>query len=204
MVSRCEIGSGTGTQLSYRHPNFTSTYCGLMSIQHCVLNVKVLVGTFNQEKALLRTFSVIVKTLPMVRLEGYTAGAFIKADADSVPNVFLQFQQYGGGWRAQHNKMDNSLINHESCSCYNYKIYICYHRSHNKLFLEPFRLSVVSRSKSNVVFLCSFYQIYRVQFPFTLERTLSFKQFKTNVNRKQRSGFGFTKTSVSETICNSR
>ena len=102
--------------------------------------------------ALVGAFSVIVKTLPKFGLQGYTAGPFTNADADSLPNVFLQFQQY-----SQHSKMDNSLINHKSCSCYNYKIYICYHRSHNKLFLEPFRLSVMSRSRSNVVCLCSFY-----------------------------------------------
>ena len=32
-----------------------------MPVQHSVLNVKVLVGTFNQEKALVGAFSVIVK-----------------------------------------------------------------------------------------------------------------------------------------------
>ena len=34
-----------------------------------VLNVKALEGTFNQEKALVGAFSVIVKTLPMIRLQ---------------------------------------------------------------------------------------------------------------------------------------
>ena len=34
-----------------------------------VLNVKALEGTFNQEKALVGAFSVIDKTLPMVRLQ---------------------------------------------------------------------------------------------------------------------------------------
>ena len=33
-----------------------------------VLNVKALVGTFNQEKALVGAFSMIVKTLPINRL----------------------------------------------------------------------------------------------------------------------------------------
>ena len=43
---------------------FTSTYSRLMplQLQHSVLNVKALVGTFNQEKALVGAFSVIVKT----------------------------------------------------------------------------------------------------------------------------------------------
>ena len=36
-----------------------------------VLNVKVLVGAFNQKKALEGAFSVIVKTSPMVRLKLY-------------------------------------------------------------------------------------------------------------------------------------
>ena len=40
-----------------------STYHGLTSVKHGVLNVKAVVGTFNQEKA------VIVKTSPMVRLQ---------------------------------------------------------------------------------------------------------------------------------------
>ena len=34
---------------------------GSMPVQHSVLNVKVLVGAFNQEKALVGAFSVIVK-----------------------------------------------------------------------------------------------------------------------------------------------
>ena len=33
-----------------------------MSVYHSVLNVKALVGAFNQEKALVGAFSVIVKT----------------------------------------------------------------------------------------------------------------------------------------------
>ena len=33
-----------------------------MSVQYSVLNVKALVGAFNQEKALVGAFSVIVKT----------------------------------------------------------------------------------------------------------------------------------------------
>ena len=36
-----------------------------------VLNVKVLVGAFNQEKALVGVFSVIVKTLMMLSLQLY-------------------------------------------------------------------------------------------------------------------------------------
>ena len=47
--------------------------------------------------ALVGAFSVIVKTLPRFGLQGYTAGSFTNADADSVANVFLQFQQYCGG-----------------------------------------------------------------------------------------------------------
>ena len=43
---------------------------GLFSI-NSFLNVKALVGTFNQ-KALVGAFSVIVKTLPMVRLQLYS------------------------------------------------------------------------------------------------------------------------------------
>ena len=38
-----------------------STYRGLMPSYHSVLNVKALVGTFNQEKALAGASSVIVK-----------------------------------------------------------------------------------------------------------------------------------------------
>ena len=34
-----------------------------------VINVKALVGTFNQEKALVGAFSMIVKTLPIVCLQ---------------------------------------------------------------------------------------------------------------------------------------
>ena len=45
-----------------RRPNFTSTYRELMPIWHCVLNVKALVGDFNQEKALLGAFSVITNS----------------------------------------------------------------------------------------------------------------------------------------------
>ena len=49
-----------------QHPNFMSTYGGVNAhLALClssVLNVKVLVGTFNQEKALVGAFSVIVKT----------------------------------------------------------------------------------------------------------------------------------------------
>ena len=38
-----------------------STYHGLTSVYNSVLNVKALVGAFNQEKALVGAFSVIVK-----------------------------------------------------------------------------------------------------------------------------------------------
>ena len=48
------------------HPNFMSTYRGVNTrLAWClnsVLNVKTLVGAFNQEKALVGAFSVIVKT----------------------------------------------------------------------------------------------------------------------------------------------
>ena len=50
-----------------RHPFFMST-C-LRPSENSVFNVKVLVGTFNQEKAQVGDFSVIMKTLPMVRLQ---------------------------------------------------------------------------------------------------------------------------------------
>ena len=47
-------------------PNFTSTYRGVNAgLAYClnsVLNVKAAVGAFNQEKALVGAFSVIVKT----------------------------------------------------------------------------------------------------------------------------------------------
>ena len=44
----------------------------LTSIKHSVLNVKALVGAFNQEKALVGAFSVIVQ--PVVEpMEHYTA-----------------------------------------------------------------------------------------------------------------------------------
>ena len=56
-------------------PNFASTYRGvnarLAQCLNSVLNVKALVGAFNQEKVLVGAFSVIVKTLPMVRLKLY-------------------------------------------------------------------------------------------------------------------------------------
>ena len=37
-------------------------YVGTTSVKHSVLNVKALVGAFNQEKALIGAFSMIVKT----------------------------------------------------------------------------------------------------------------------------------------------
>ena len=49
--------------LLHLRPNFTSTYRGvnvrLAKCLNSVLNVKVLVGAFNQEKALIVAFSVI-------------------------------------------------------------------------------------------------------------------------------------------------
>ena len=39
----------------HQQPNFTSTYSGLSD--NSVLNVKALVGAFNQEKALVGSFS---------------------------------------------------------------------------------------------------------------------------------------------------
>ena len=51
--------------LCVRHPNFISTYRGLTPVYYSLnsfFNVKTLVGTFNQEKALVGAFSVIVKT----------------------------------------------------------------------------------------------------------------------------------------------
>ena len=47
-----------------------------MPVKHSVLNVKALVGAFNQENALVRAFSVIVQ--PVVELmDRFTAPAFI-------------------------------------------------------------------------------------------------------------------------------
>ena len=51
---------------------------------HSVLNVKALVGAFNQEKALVGAFSVIVKT----------DGLFAALPADEGPTAA------GSGWRA--------------------------------------------------------------------------------------------------------
>ena len=45
------------------------TYHGLTPLYHSVLVVKALVGFFNQEKAQVVAFSVIVKTLPLFRLQ---------------------------------------------------------------------------------------------------------------------------------------
>ena len=42
-------------------PNFMSTYPGVNAYLVSVLNVKALVGVFNQEKALVGAFSVIVQ-----------------------------------------------------------------------------------------------------------------------------------------------
>ena len=45
-------------------PNLTSTYLGLSPVLHCVLIVKMLVGDFKQEKALVLVgaISMIVKS----------------------------------------------------------------------------------------------------------------------------------------------
>ena len=43
-------------------PNFMSTFLGVNAHLNNVLNVKALVDAFNQEKALVGAFSVIVKT----------------------------------------------------------------------------------------------------------------------------------------------
>ena len=51
-----------------QRPNFTSTYRGLTPVQHSVLNVKAIVGTFNQEKALVGAFSVIVQLHRLIDL----------------------------------------------------------------------------------------------------------------------------------------
>ena len=48
-----------------------STYRGLTPVQHSVLNVKALVGAFNQEKALVGAFSVITKLRMDLRLKLY-------------------------------------------------------------------------------------------------------------------------------------
>ena len=40
-----------------------SDYRGLMPVKHSVLNVKALVGSFNQEKALVGAFSMIVQPI---------------------------------------------------------------------------------------------------------------------------------------------
>ena len=51
--------------------NFTSTYCWLTPLSHSVLNVKALVGAFNQEKALVGAFSVIVQLHRLIDLRHY-------------------------------------------------------------------------------------------------------------------------------------
>ena len=50
----------------------TMVTMGIPCLAKCLnrfLNVKALVGAFNQEKALVGAFSVIMKTSPMVRLQ---------------------------------------------------------------------------------------------------------------------------------------
>ena len=46
---------------SYWGNNFMFTYCGLTPVKHSVLNVRGLVGAFNQEKAIVGFFSVSAK-----------------------------------------------------------------------------------------------------------------------------------------------
>ena len=62
-------------------PNFTSTYRGVnVRLAYClnsVLNVKALVGAFNQKKALVGAFSVIVKT------DRGTDGSFYRTSAEA-------------------------------------------------------------------------------------------------------------------------
>ena len=62
--------------------NFMSTYRG---VKHSVLNVKVLVGTFNKEKALVGAFSLIVK--PMDRLQHYSG----QGSARPAPQLFASY-----------------------------------------------------------------------------------------------------------------
>ena len=45
---------------------------GSTTILHCVLNVKAIVAAFNQEKALVGAFSVIVKLYRLIDLRHYT------------------------------------------------------------------------------------------------------------------------------------
>ena len=60
-----------------------------------VLNVKALVGAFNQEKALVGAFSVIVK--PVVKpMEHYTA-------------LLLIYQARGGGTSAENEEAGGTL-----------------------------------------------------------------------------------------------
>ena len=54
------------------HPNFTSTYHGLIPVYHSALIVFKCESTSihsTRKKALVGVFSVIVKTSPMVRLQ---------------------------------------------------------------------------------------------------------------------------------------
>ena len=84
MVSRHEIG--TLTQLSkgtaIRHyANQTHVYLPrinicLASCLNSIRNVKALIGTFNQERALVGVFSVIVK--PMEHYTALTISHFVK------------------------------------------------------------------------------------------------------------------------------
>ena len=63
---------------------------GALPVQHSVLNVKSLVGAFNQEKALVGAFSVIVKT------GCETDGSFYSTRLD-LPNFVLVVPGSGGG-----------------------------------------------------------------------------------------------------------
>ena len=63
-VVRPELILELETKVIRRYPKISqSTYRRLTPIQHSVLNVKVLVGAFNQEKALVGAISVIVEPM---------------------------------------------------------------------------------------------------------------------------------------------
>ena len=55
-----------------------------------VLNVKVLEGTFNQEKALVRAFTVIVKTICETDGSFYSTSVQARARGGSVSGVMCE------------------------------------------------------------------------------------------------------------------
>ena len=65
----------TNPPIHYDHSNFTSTYRGVNALLalclNSVLNVKALVGAFNQEKALVGAFSVIVQLHRLIVSQHY-------------------------------------------------------------------------------------------------------------------------------------